>query len=53
MRNVDTAAHQAKKQGRDTYQFYSEWLSAEVQRRLEIETGLRHALENNQLTLAW
>ena len=53
MRNVDTAAHQAKKQGRDNYQFYSERLSAEVRRRLEIETGLRHALENDQLTLAY
>ncbi|MCH8237455.1 MAG: EAL domain-containing protein [Proteobacteria bacterium] len=53
MRNVDTAAHQAKKQGRDTYQFYSERLSAGVQRRLEIETGLRHAIENNQFTLAY
>ncbi len=53
MRNVDTAAHHAKKQGRDTYQFYSERLSAEVRRRLEIETGLRHALENDQLTLAY
>ena len=51
MRNVDTAAYNAKKQGRDVYQFYSEQLSAEVQRRLEIETGLRRALENGELSL--
>jgi diguanylate cyclase (GGDEF)-like protein/PAS domain S-box-containing protein len=51
MRNVDTAAYKAKEQGRDTYQFYSEQLSAEVQRRLEIETGLRRALEKNELSL--
>jgi EAL domain-containing protein (putative c-di-GMP-specific phosphodiesterase class I) len=51
MRNVDTAAYNAKKQGRDIYQFYSEQLSAEVQRRLEIETGLRRALENGELSL--
>ncbi|MDA1089818.1 MAG: EAL domain-containing protein [Proteobacteria bacterium] len=51
MRNVDTAAYKAKDQGRDTYQFYSQRLSDEVQRRLEIETGLRRALENNELSL--
>lgn len=51
MRNVDTAAYHAKKQGRDRFQFYSERLSAEVQRRLEIEIGLRRALENNQLSI--
>ncbi|MDA0305124.1 MAG: EAL domain-containing protein [Proteobacteria bacterium] len=53
MRNVDTAASHAKKQGRDTFQFYSERLSAEAQRRLEIGTGLRRALENGQLSLAY
>ena len=53
MRNVDTAAYNAKDQGRDTYQFYTERLSAEVQRRLEIETGLRRALEAEQLKLVY
>lgn len=51
MRYVDTAAYKAKELGRNTYQFYSEQLSAEVQRRLEIETGLRRALENGELSL--
>jgi diguanylate cyclase (GGDEF)-like protein/PAS domain S-box-containing protein len=49
MRNVDTAAYRAKDKGRDTYQFYSQDLSAQVQRRMEIETGLRRALEADQL----
>ncbi len=53
MRNVDTAAYQAKKEGRETFQFYSERLSTEVQRRLEVENGLRRALEGGQLTLAY
>ena len=51
MRNVDTAAYYAKEQGRDTYQFYTERLSDEAQRRLEIETGLGRALESDQLKL--
>ncbi len=53
MRNVDTAAYQAKKEGRDTFHFYSERLSTEVRRRLEVENGLRRALEGGQLTLAY
>ncbi|WP_135079913.1 EAL domain-containing protein [Terasakiella sp. SH-1] len=51
MQNVDTAAYHAKKQGRNTYQFYTENLSEQALRRLEIENGLRHALENNELSL--
>ena len=51
MRTVDTAAYHAKEQGRNNYQFYSERLSAGVQRRLEIETGLRRAIEREQLSL--
>ena len=51
MRTVDTAAYYVKEQGRNTYQFYSAHLSAEVQRRLEIETGLRRAIEREQLSL--
>ena len=51
MRNVDTAAYHAKDLGRDTYQFYSQDLSAQVLRRMEIGTGLRRALEGDQLKL--
>ena len=53
MRNVDTAAYSAKDKGRDTYQFYSERLSTEVRRRLDVETRLRRALEGGHLTLAY
>ena len=49
MRNADTAANQAKKEGRDHYQFYSEKLSAAVERRMAVESALRRALENDEL----
>ena len=51
MQNVDTASHHAKKQGRNNFQFYSSALSAQVQRRMEIETGLRRALERDEFDL--
>ncbi|MAO54579.1 MAG: diguanylate cyclase [Rhodospirillaceae bacterium] len=53
MRNVDTAAHFAKKQGRANFQFYSEQLSEDARRRIEVESGLRRALENDEFELVY
>jgi len=53
LKNVYTASHYAKKQGRDNYQFYSSTLSANALRRMSIEYGLRHALENDEFHLAY
>jgi diguanylate cyclase (GGDEF)-like protein/PAS domain S-box-containing protein len=51
MQNVDTAAYHAKKNGRNSYQFYTENLSTQAIRRLAIENGLRHAIEKKELSL--
>jgi predicted signal transduction protein with EAL and GGDEF domain len=51
LKNVDTAIHHAKRQGRANYQFYTSALSSDVQRRMEVEAGLRHALENSEFEL--
>lgn len=53
LKNVYTASHHAKKQGRNNYQFYSSTLSANALRRMALEHGLRHALENNEFHLAY
>ncbi|MGC2856282.1 EAL domain-containing protein [Novispirillum sp. DQ9] len=53
MRNVDTAVNHAKKQGRNTFQFYTEKLSDVMVRRLQIENGLRRALERNELKVVY
>ena len=53
LKNVYTASHYAKKQGRNNYQFYSSTLSANALRRMSIEHGLRHALENNEFYIAY
>lgn len=51
LRKVDTAVHHAKDLGRANFQFYSSELSSNVKRRMEIEAGLRHALENDEFTV--
>lgn len=53
LKNVYTASHHAKKQGRNNFQFYSSTLSANALRRMAIEHGLRHALENDELHIAY
>lgn len=51
MRNVDTAANNAKRDGRANYKIYTPSMSEEVHRRVEVGHQLRRALENDELTL--
>lgn len=51
MRNVDTAANNAKRDGRANYKIYTPHMSEEVHRRVDIGHQLRRALENDELTL--
>lgn len=51
LRNADTAMFHAKEHGGNTFQFFTAELNERVQRRLAIETSLRHALERDEFTL--
>lgn len=51
IKNADTAMYQAKERGKNNFQFYSSNLNGLSVRKMELEIGLRKALENNQFTL--
>ena len=48
---ADTAMYQAKKEGRDRLEFFSESMGESVYRQLELETMLRQALKEKQFLL--
>jgi diguanylate cyclase (GGDEF)-like protein/PAS domain S-box-containing protein len=51
IKHADTAMYSAKKRGKNNYQFYNCQLDRQSTRKLELENGLRKALEQNQLEL--
>lgn len=51
LRHADTVMALAKREGRNNFQFYTHALTEAVFSRLSIETGLRHALERDELRL--
>jgi diguanylate cyclase (GGDEF)-like protein/PAS domain S-box-containing protein len=48
---ADTAMYRAKKAGRDNYRFFTTQMNTEVLARLELETALRKAVENQEFIL--
>lgn len=53
MRNADNAMYHAKADGRNTFRFFNRSMDEEAQQRLTLETALRHAIQNNQLSLVY
>ncbi|MBU6257172.1 MAG: EAL domain-containing protein [Burkholderiales bacterium] len=53
MSHADAAMYQAKAQGRDNARFYSPELNERAQRRLKVESNLRHCLEREELSLQY
>jgi len=48
-RNADTAMYQAKHNGRNQFQFYTQLMQEQTQKRLILENDLRTALDNQEL----
>jgi len=51
MRNADAAMYLAKSEGRNTYNFYTKELTQKAFERMQVETWLREALKNEELSL--
>ena len=51
LRNADTAMYRAKAMGRGNYHFYTPEMTREAQERIRIESLLRRALDNNELSV--
>ena len=53
LRNADLALYRAKEAGRRTYAFFEESLNERAQKRRQLETDLRLALERNEFELLY
>lgn len=53
IKHADMAMYRAKEMGRNNFQFYSSSLSVTYNRRLKLETGLYHALEEEHFHLVY
>ncbi len=51
MKNADTAMYHAKERGKNNFKFYQAEMNASALERLELESDLRHALEQGQFLL--
>ncbi|MET1078593.1 MAG: EAL domain-containing protein [Pseudomonas sp.] len=51
MKNADTAMYHAKERGKNNFQFYQADMNASALERLELESDLRHALEQGEFLL--
>ncbi|MCU7836635.1 MAG: EAL domain-containing protein [gamma proteobacterium symbiont of Taylorina sp.] len=51
LRNADSAMYKAKDNGRNTYQYYTEDMTQKAFEHILMESSLRHALQNNELTV--
>lgn len=51
IRNADVAMFQAKAQGRNNFQYFTAEMNARATERLELETSMRSALQNNEFIL--
>ncbi|SDF61554.1 diguanylate cyclase/phosphodiesterase [Massilia sp. PDC64] len=53
VRCADTALYRAKAAGRNGWQFFDSSMARQVEHRLDLETGLRHAIDGDEFQLLY
>jgi EAL domain-containing protein (putative c-di-GMP-specific phosphodiesterase class I) len=53
LRHAELAMYEAKREGRNTYQFFSEQMNRNAFERLQLEVNLRQALRNNEFFMVY
>ena len=53
LKNADLALYRAQARGRATYEFYSKDLAMQAERRLEVISGIREAIANEQFHMVF
>ncbi len=51
MKNADSAMYQAKAEGRNNFQYFTESINADANQRLKLENELRNAIEKQQFVV--
>jgi predicted signal transduction protein with EAL and GGDEF domain len=51
MKHADTAMYEAKAKGKNAFQFFTQSMMEQVDKRLRLENSLRKALDKNELSL--
>lgn len=51
IRNADTALYRVKEAGRNGWQFFDSAMARQIEHRLDMETALRHAVDNREFRL--
>lgn len=53
LRNADAAMYRAKELGRNGYQFYASEMNSQIQEKLALQDGLRHAITHDEFRLLY
>ncbi|NCQ35575.1 EAL domain-containing protein [bacterium] len=53
LKHADLAMYAAKAEGRNRFQFYNEEMNRRIQQRTRLESGLRRALDLEEMSLVW
>jgi diguanylate cyclase (GGDEF)-like protein/PAS domain S-box-containing protein len=51
IKNADTAMYHAKERGKNNYQFYSEFMNVRIKKKMEVESQLIRALEQEEFVM--